>query len=589
MNQLTEDNLKVQKSSTAQPSEPIENKEAQQSPNEKPPEAVKSSTNELEEEDLLDEKILAALLGCEEKEVSLPHESISSDEGEELAIENPSNTLAQENYFDDPHAGKTKLTLSGNPFAKGGVVGLGFFVLFGAGALYFTQFTRTKTPSIPTSAKENQPTEPIETESVTSNQEEEIGVLKTQMALDSQEKQIKAIEELRSPKTKIETVKRVPEQPDPTPAPQRVVSSAPPPRPVTRPVTRPAPHPVPRAVPRPAPPVAQSAPAFSRPVAAPTSPPQPQPTVVSNPIDPMEQWRLLSSLGSYGSSLKIEEVEEPAAAEVEEVEFVQQYRASSPVASLQMPRAMPVASKWEAAEAQVNPQVYPQVNPAEEANILKGTPIQRLQVGQQVPAQLVTPIIWAGDMNSDSSELDERFVVELEKPLTDEQGQELLAAGTPVVFVCRWVHESGLVRSSAIALIKDGTEYALPPGVISIRGHDGNPLMADKWDDTGSEIARRDRTAFLFGALSQVGEVLNRPDIEQSTSSTSSFFSQTTTTRSGDPNILGAVLEGGFTPLAEQILRRNEQATQKLLNRPELWYVRAGDSVQVFVNQSFEL
>jgi hypothetical protein len=50
---------------------------------------------------------------------------------------------------------------------------------------------------------------------------------------------------------------------------------------------------------------------------------------------------------------------------------------------------------------------------------------------------------------------------------------------------------------------------------------------------------------------------------------------------------LGAVLEGGFEPLTEQILERNKRALSEIQQREEVWYVRAATDVQVFVNQSF--
>ncbi len=66
-------------------------------------------------------------------------------------------------------------------------------------------------------------------------------------------------------------------------------------------------------------------------------------------------------------------------------------------------------------------------------------------------------------------------------------------------------------------------------------------------------------------------------------------FSTSTTTRSSSPNLLGAVLEGGFSPLTKQILQRNDRDIEKMLQRQDVWYVRAGTNVQVFVNQSFEI
>jgi len=128
-----------------------------------------------------------------------------------------------------------------------------------------------------------------------------------------------------------------------------------------------------------------------------------------------------------------------------------------------------------------------------------------------------------------------------------------------------------------------------PAGAISIRGSSGQPLMASKWGDKGAEIASRDAGTFVVGSLAKVGKVLNQPKEEQY--SASNGFGGTTTfssTRRGGPNILGAVLEGGFEPLTEQILERNRRALSEIQQREEVWYVRPGTDVQVFINQSFQ-
>ncbi|NEO42776.1 MAG: hypothetical protein F6K55_00810 [Moorea sp. SIO4A3] len=72
---------------------------------------------------------------------------------------------------------------------------------------------------------------------------------------------------------------------------------------------------------------------------------------------------------------------------------------------------------------------------------------------------------------------------------------------------------------------------------------------------------------------------------------TSSGFgsSQSSTFTSRDRNLWGAVLEGGFKPLAQDIVERNASATRRLQNLPKLWYMGAGSSVQIFVNTPFEL
>lgn len=249
--------------------------------------------------------------------------------------------------------------------------------------------------------------------------------------------------------------------------------------------------------------------------------------------------------------------------------------------NLSQPLSVPIRNTEQISEIsieQASP-VVAQINPTEETSILNGVPVRFLQVGTQARAQLVTPLVWA---KTDSTE-GEKFVVQLSEPMAN------LPQGTTIVFQVAAVSESGLVQLKATSLVVNGQEYVLPPEAISVRGQSGQPLIADKWGDKGPAIASGDVTAFLFGSLSKVGEVLNQPDVQQSINSSSDSFSSSTTTKNRRPNLLGAILEGGFGPLTDQILQRNDQAIQEIISRPNVWYVRAGESVQVFVNQSFEL
>ena len=223
-----------------------------------------------------------------------------------------------------------------------------------------------------------------------------------------------------------------------------------------------------------------------------------------------------------------------------------------------------------------------QPNP-EELNILQGRRRQRIQIGQQAQAHLVTPLLWVAAQ----VETQENFVVELDEPILDTRGQVLLPIGTQILLQITTVHPSGLVISQAHTFIKDGVEYSLPPGVLRIRGESGTPLIASRRGQAGGKIAGRDTFGFTVGALGKVGEVLNRPEREISTFS-SSGFSQTVTDN-GSPDLMGAVLEGGFQPLSKDIQHRNRQATDRLLSRPQIWELDAGESVQVFVKGTFEL
>ncbi|OLT58463.1 hypothetical protein [Moorena bouillonii] len=528
----------------------------------------------------------------------------------------------------DPDLNVTQQEFAKSGWAKGASVGAVTGSIAVVAGLVFTGMTSLsskkklveKVTPIPTSVEK-------ESENATDS---EIGRLKTELALAKQQKQIQAIQDKKRPKTTIELAKsEEPPSPSPkTPPPPRprpAVRSAPPP-PVVRASTRPAPRPVRQPVvirqaPRPRPvqqPVVIRQAPPPRPVrtapvrTAPTPPPvakaptpPPPPPAPAAKIDPMEQWLALSQLGSYGlSSANTPEAPEQNVAMMEPSPQTQPVaqrnngiRGRSTIANTYSIPAVQRVSNSPNPPQPLNgsPVIFAdQVAISEEASILAGRAIRRklFSFGQEAAGELVTPIVWTKSnlsRNSQQPNLDERFVVSLSEPLVDEDNQVLLKAGSKIVFRCDMVDDSGLVNSDAIGLIIDDQEYQLPPGVISLRGDKGNPMVANVWDRGSDDIARNDMIAFLFGSAAKVGEVLNQPERSQIITSSGFGSSQSSTFTSRDRNLWGAVLEGGFKPLAQDIVERNASATRRLQNLPKLWYMGAGSSVQIFVNTPFEL
>ncbi|GAB1542805.1 hypothetical protein NUACC21_54790 [Scytonema sp. NUACC21] len=568
--------------------------------------------------------------------------SFSEGEKADLSYNLNRNVITQSELFDDPQTGKTQPTLSGNPLAKFGVVGLGLLAVFGSSAMFLNTIMRSKPKSAPSMVTVSKPeVEKAEVES----QEVETGKFKAQLALGSQSEKIKSIEQFKSPKTTvIEKPKNKPSSStvpvtrsvvnkSQTVPPVRYVYVSKPPQPVRQPLRLPVQQSVQRPIRQPIQQPVRQAP-ISSPIVRET--PKSNSSVSnSKPVDPFEQWVAMSRLGSYGgtemsevtASASKETLQQPSVSAIAQVKSSQ--KTSDEVI---IPRATPVRSASDGVvvsqqlpteEEVVAPQQLPveeevvvpqqlpteegvvvpqqlsteeevvaaRVNPAEEAALLTGVPVRRLTVGNQAQGKLTTPVIWAASKSKSvvtkSDQSTEKFIVQLAEALTDEEGFVTLPAGTTIVARVVDINESGLAQLEATQVVIDGQEYILPSGAISIRGTEGQPLIASKWGNKGA-IASHDATAFLFGSLAKVGEVMNRPDVESSTSTSGFSFSTSTTTRSSSRNLLGAVLEGGFTPLTKQILQRNERNLQEMLQRSDVWYVRAGKNVQVFVNQSFE-
>ncbi|MCV3215618.1 conjugal transfer protein TrbI [Plectonema radiosum NIES-515] len=646
-----------------------------------------------------DEAKLAQLIGFDDfngNEVTdkLISEGIDNSftEGENIGLSDDlsQNVIAQSELFDDPQTGKTQPTLSGNPFAKSGVVGLGMLAVFGSSAIFLNTIMGSKPKSAPSMVTVSKPE--IQATKV-ETQEAETGKFKAQLALGSQAEKIKSVEQSKSPKTTIvekptnklssstAPVTRPIVNKSQTVPPVRYLSR--PPQPVRQPLRLPVQQPIRQPIQQP---VRQAVASFPTVRETPKSN-----TSASNskPVDPMEQWLAMSRLGSYGG-VQTNEVTTSASKQMQQpsvsampaasgVIVLQPFpspvgdalatgrlaanghptaggalpitsltsadagyppslasseqlgsskleaRAHSPIArglppgdlrqssaapeliaqvkssqtsdKVTIPRATPIQATSDGVVAPQNPQaeeevLAAQVNPAEEAALLTGVPVRRLTVGGQSQGQLVTPVIWADSKSNTvatkSDRKSEKFIVQLAEAITDEEGFVTLPAGTAIVAKVVDINDSGLAQMEATQAVIDGQEYILPPGAISIRGTKGQPLIASKWGNKGSANASHDATAFLFGSLAKVGEVMNRPDFESSASTSGFNFSTSTTTRNSSPNLLGAVLEGGFAPLTKQILQRNQRDLQEMLQRQDVWYVRAGTNVQVFINQSFE-
>ncbi|MEL6164426.1 MAG: TrbI/VirB10 family protein, partial [Cyanobacteria bacterium J06628_3] len=303
-------------------------------------------------------------------------------------------------------------------------------------------------------------------------------------------------------------------------------------------------------------------------------------------IDPMEEWTKISRLGSYGSSVITANSDKQASESTLDNTIQEEAKQIIPSATL-------VKAADYTTQISNNNELEPLHT--EEAAIIGYENNYQLQVGKSVDGKLLTPLIWSKhqnnnpDQQSKNKSKSENFVIELEQPLNTRDGFVVLPKGSQVVAQINNVNQGGLVELQATQVLINGQEYILPPGAIAIRGNEGKPLIASRLNSKKGEIARRDAQTFAVGSLAKIGKVLNQPKEQQI--STSSGFGGTnsfSSIRRNRENIFGAVLEGGFEPLTQQILKRNQESLQKIRQREDVWYVKAGTNVQVFVNQSFQ-
>ncbi|MGB7314107.1 MAG: TrbI/VirB10 family protein, partial [Nodosilinea sp.] len=426
---------------------------------------------------------------------------------------------------------KPKLSLAANPFTKLDVVAAGTGLVIGVLAVFTSGVMKNDSP--PAEEVQADFPEPMVEETELSATDDR-GQLLTDLAMGRQQAELEALaSEEQTAQPEVPTDREAPEFSPAPPPPAR------PPQPVA---ARPAPAPLP---PRPVP----VSPAVSaRPVVS-QSAPQPA-------VNPTERWLALSHLGSYGQGSPLEQ--EPSAPLVTAT--------PTPVLASVAQGSTPSPSR--------------DINHAEEAAILQGQPVASpptsplLLTGTQAQAVLETPLIWAAETDSP------QFVVQLIEPLLTADGEIGLPAETSLVAQVTSVADSGLVQLAVVSFIQAGQEIPLSAGTIQLRGVEGTPLIARKYDDPGMDIARMDATMAAMAGLSRAAGLVNRP---KTSSVITSVGSSAITQDTGEPNLLAGILEGAFEQLSGQMEARNQVALNEILNRPVVWYLPTGTEVELYV------
>ena len=328
----------------------------------------------------------------------------------------------------------------------------------------------------------------------------------------------------------------------------------------------------------------------------------PQPEVA---VDPVERWRELAQVGSYGNVIPTESNEAlgNTATIANQAEFTDRpalsviaQPASVPEASLsetqpnfstaERPNSGLSTDTLSSMTTALEPSLAeaPAILTAAEARILQTTAVPSVLVaGTQSAAELATPVVL------EAAVADNFFRVILSEPLRDHQGQIAIPAGGELLVQVDAVSESGLVQLSAVQAVWEEQgwqrELKLPEGFVQVRGQAGTPLIADQYRDLGPEMAAMDAGQVAIGAVRRASELYNRTDTRVETGNGSTVVTES----SSDPNLLAGLLEGGTEVLLDTLSERNQQAMEELAERPRIAYIEAGRPVQIFINQTVQM
>ena len=151
------------------------------------------------------------------------------------------------------------------------------------------------------------------------------------------------------------------------------------------------------------------------------------------------------------------------------------------------------------------------------------------------------------------------------------------------------VEPSGRAIAQVTAILKDGTEYPVSPGAITINGDNGKPLIAHQYQNKGREIFSLDAGLGLVSGLAKVGEVINQPDSQTSISQSGIGFSSSQSSSNSRRSIGAGFLEGSFGAISEQVRGRNRKALEEIATRPNIFFVKKGTKILITVNKSIKL
>jgi small nuclear ribonucleoprotein (snRNP)-like protein len=343
------------------------------------------------------------------------------------------------------------------------------------------------------------------------------------------------------------------------------------------------------------------------------------PSPPSRPVDPFERWSQLASVGQQRSGIVIESNSRDESTLAMPVN--DSHSSTQELSERQLPPTAPNQSENPSTAPRPSDPVYVAsaqfsevVLGAENAldnpelssgarGILTRTPvaqtnaaasnIKEVSLGTTINAQVIMPMVW--DIGSTNDPRLQRFAVELTEDMKATDNSVALPKGTVFVAETNSVSENtNLVSASAIAVVYSDQkgnvrQEMIPAGSVLIRGEDGEALVAVGLNDPGTAIARQDLLVAILGSLGRIGEILNQPEVETRTASSDEDFAQTVISRSREPELWAAALEGFFSTTADRLSERSDQAVEELLSRPNVAVLPEETKTSIVINSTFRV
>jgi hypothetical protein len=461
-------------------------------------------------------------------------------------------TTSFELDYSQPEELETEQSLSSNPFAKLALVGGATLAVVVIAGVFLSQIMNSTnqrprsnlvSPTVPS---------PAISEAPEVNLAQEVEILKTKLALAEQVQTVRAAQEnLRNrPAARVET------PPVRESTPTTLATSPPPIVRVERIIQQPASPSVPIIEQPPSPSVSIP------PIAMDSTPP---PIVIPavSPPDPLKEWTRLAKLGSYG-----------------QVNTTGQSRVNT---ALSVPEIKTHGTNLQPEPTPPQPEILVSQRQSQNPKSVK--------VGTSAKAVLATAIFGETTRarNNNSQEDDHLFVVQLKEPLKSIDGAIAVPANTELLGEVRSISEQGLLQLNVVKIISEEKgeliERTLPKNAIVLRAPQGKPLIANQYPNQAASIAGMDTGLFILGGIGKAAELFNRAETEVSIEGGSTVVTNTNNRR----NIPAGILEGGLRSIVPQISQRNQQAISQMMQRSNIWFIPAGQEVEIYVNRTVKL
>ncbi|NES64169.1 MAG: TrbI/VirB10 family protein [Okeania sp. SIO2D1] len=205
---------------------------------------------------------------------------------------------------------------------------------------------------------------------------------------------------------------------------------------------------------------------------------------------------------------------------------------------------------------------------------------QVIAPGQIVDGILNTPIFWVEDLDLEAQP--QRFAIESQNPLYDSEGEVMIPENSLLLARLKNTSKSGMVILEINGAVStDRKVVKIPANTLSVTSHTGSPLIAQSKRQRGGKQNLR---LSIMAGLSRMGQLLNRADSKTTYSGFGGVSSHSQ--HNDNPNLLGAILEGAFGEMHRQASNFEEEELEKILDRPFIWVIEAGEKVKIFVNNS---